>query len=169
MNDIDASLMALRDVVLTAAPLGNIVPLTAAYAYPKQLIEIPMPIETDTLPVAMVHRRTNRRNPVGAKAAGLARHFWVAYVDLLLAPGPLMNHEQILEADTLFYPWWLAVQSVLFTNLTLNGTADMIGGGAQGSDVFDYIDTHLQWFQKDFWGIRFEVPVRHSWAQDMSG
>lgn len=168
MNDIDASLLALRDIILTAAPT-DLPPLSAAYAYPNQLPSIPMPIEADTLPVAMVHRRTARRNAVGAKAAGLARHFWMAYVDLLLLPGPLMNHEQILEADTLFYPWWLAVQGVLFTNLTLSGTADMIGGGAQGSDVFEYIDTHLQWFQKDFWGIRFEVPVRHSWAQSMSG
>lgn len=166
MNDIEASLLALRNVVLTAAPVG-LAPLTAAYAYPQQIAAIPTPIEADTLPVGIVHRRTGRRTAVGSKAAGMARHFWTANIDLLLAPGPLMNDEQIREADGLFYPWWLAIQDVLFNNLTLNGTADMIGGGAQGSDLFDYIDTHLQWFQKVYWGIRIEVTVRHSWPQTM--
>jgi hypothetical protein len=164
---INESLTVLKDVVYTIAPTGQPT-LTAAYSYPAQQLTMPDTIEAEMLPVAIIHRRTNRRTPLGSFAAGKGRHRWTANIDLLLLPGPLVSEEQIRAADALFEPWLVAMYGLLFQNLTLAGTADMIGGGVPGGDFFEYIDTHLQWFSKVYWGIRFELPVKQSWAQAMT-
>lgn len=164
---IDTALASLRDIVLTVSATGQPA-LTAAYAYPADQATMPETIEAEMLPLAIVHRRTNRRTALGSLAAGRARHVWMANIDLLLKPGPLVNEEQIRQADALFEPWLVAMYGVLFQNLTLAGTADGAGWAVTQSTMFDYIDTHLQWFQKVFWGIRFELPVKQTWAQAMT-
>lgn len=164
---INDSLAALRDLIVTVQATGQ-PPIRAGYAYPAQQATMPETIDPDDLPLVITHRRTSRRGTVGTLAAGRAKHMWLAHIDLLLAPGPLVNEEQIREADAMFEPWLIAMYGVLFQNLTLTGTADMIGSGVPGGDFLDYIDTHLQWFGKVFWGVRFELMVKQTWAQTMT-
>lgn len=159
------ALAALKAIMATVAPSGVAQP-TAAYSYPADYRTMPKPIER--LPVVVVHRIGGRKRAFGSKANGLDRHRWLAGIDVLLLPGPLMNDEQIYQADSLLEPWLEAVKDDLFQNIKLNGTVTMIGSGQPNGDLFEYIDCHLQWVGKVYWGIRFELPILQTAAQTMS-
>lgn len=163
---IAPALVALKDVLETCEPAGFSRP-KAVYAYPADYRAMPKPF--GALPVIVVHRLGGRRRPFGSKAAGLDRHKWLAGIDVLLTPGPLMNDEQVWQADRFFEPWLETVKNVLFQNLTLSGTVDMIGSGSPSGDLFEYIDAHLQWVGATYWGIRFELPILQTIAQTMNG
>lgn len=163
---IQPALNALKAIMATAAPVGY-PPATAVYAYPANYNIMPKPL--GALPVIIVHRLGGRPRSLGAKAAGLDRHNWMAGIDILLAPGPLMNDEQVYAAESFFEPWLEAAKAALFENLTLSGTADMIGSGAPNGDLFQYIDAHLQWVGGVYWGMRLELPILQTAAQTMTG
>lgn len=163
---IIASLNALKTIMATVTTADGDTP-TAVYAYPQDYATMPKPIELDNLPVVIVQRLAGRKRGFGSKANGLDRHVWLAGIDLLLM-GYLHNEEQMYQAENLFGPWLEAVKNTLFQNVTLGGTATMIGSGQPNGELFQYIDAHLQWVSKDYWGIRFELPVLHTAAQTMN-
>lgn len=163
---IQPALDALKLIMLAAAPVG-VPAASAAYAYPADYASMPKPL--NGLPAVVVHRMGARPRAFGAKAAGLDRHNWIAGIDILLLDGPLMNDEQIYQADRLFEPWLEAAKAALFENLTLSGTAAMIGAGSPNGDLFQYIDANIMWVGATYWGIRLELPILQTAAQTMTG
>lgn len=165
---IVATLTALKAVMATVVTSIPTSP-TAVYAFPQDYTAMPKPIETANLPVVVVHRLGGRRRAFGSKAVGLDRHRWLAGVDVLLLPGPLVNEEQYYQAESLFEPWLEAVKSTLFQNLKMQNTVAMIGDGLPSGELFEYIDANMMWVGRVYWGIRFELPVLHVAAQTMKG
>lgn len=163
---IKPALEAIKDIMALVGP-GPLPMATAVYAYPYDYEDMPKPLED--LPNIVIHRLGGRPRSFGAKAAGRDRHNWSAGIDILLLPGPLMNDQQVYQAESLFEPWLEATKAALFENLTLSGTADMIGDGTPNGDLFQYIDAHLQWVGAVYWGIRIELPIIQTAVQTMTG
>lgn len=125
------------------------------------------PFTVNDLPVAIVHRMTNREAPVRTRSVGSGSQTWQMGIDILLIEGPLMNDEQMATADGLYEPWVDTIDALLAGDYTLGGTVTTIGQIGQGV-TFTPMDTHLQWYKKIYWGIRFQVPVLQDWDRTLA-
>ncbi len=167
MSTVYEALAQLRALLLTATAVGQPA-LTAGYVMPDEYAAIPTP---PTLPFLVVGELYNVPNDWLRKAAGLAIHRWRAEVLLFAAQGPLMALNSNTAAAMLKTRGWArALSGVLWANQSLNGAAQVIGEPAgEMRRLFQYGIGHIYLGDTEqYWGLRMELVIQQTHAQEMS-
>lgn len=168
MNEIREALYALKTILADVAPEDTPV-ATAVYVYPHDYTP---PVPEERPPFITVQQIVNTTNRWGVKQAGRGIHVWEVDIRVLLWKGQLTKDEQIVEAAKRQESWLQALGLTLFTNMSLNGTVDLIGGGRLGNDgfgdLFEYQIGHMTRggaATQLYWGVGLRLPIRQSFAQ----
>ena len=165
------ALAALKARVLLLNPTPQTSLGARVWIYPQQFASISLA----TLPVAIVSKVVGTVNPWGMKDAGRAKHDWRAEVLIPLAEGPLAYPNAASAAAEATQEEYLkAMADVLFGQMKLGGTVDMIGRqSGNETHLFEYMTDHMQWFHNGqhrvYWGHRFVIPIRQTYPQTMTG
>lgn len=170
MNEIREALYALKTILMDVVPEDTTAP-TAAYVYPHDYAGS-QPIEQP--PFMTVQQIVNSTQRWGVKQAGRGIHLWEVDIRVLLLKGQLTKDDQIVDAAKRQESWLRALALTLFTNMSLNGTVDLIGGGRLGNDgfgdLFEYQIGHMTRggaATQLYWGIGLRLPIRQSFAQPL--
>lgn len=153
MSRITEALGAAKTLLLTLNPSPEPAPF-GAWLYPEEWRNA----KPTKVPFFLIYDELAIRER-GSFGAGRSKHRWTAVFDLLLMPGPLTTDDQLAEAKSKIYAWEEAMETLLFANGTLLGTADIIGEGAPVSRLYTYHPRTMRYFEQLFWGIRFKVSV----------
>lgn len=170
MNEIREALYALKSILTAVSPEDTAGP-TAVYVYPHDYVQ---PFPAERTPFITVQQIVNQPQRWGVKQAGRGIHLWEIDIRALLWQGQLMKDDQIIEAAKRQESWLKALAGTLFTNMTLNGSVDLIGGGRLANeafgDLFEYQIGHMTRggaATQLYWGVGLRLPVRQSFAQPL--
>lgn len=170
MNEVREVLYALKSILAAVDPEDTPSP-TAVYVYPHDYNGGP---PAENVPFMTVQQIVNQAYRWGVKQAGRGIHVWEVDIRALLWQGQLTKDEQIYEAARRQESWLKALSTTLFTNMTLNGTVDNIGGGRLANDGFgDLFEYHIGHMTRGgaatqlYWGIGLRVPVKQTFAQPL--
>lgn len=169
MATIDEALAELKTILATVDPSPQPAP-TAVYIYPDDY----QSAVNATVPFITVEQVVNApfRWSVGAKGRGV--HTWDTDIRIFLHPGQLTRDSDIKAAAAKQKPWLQAIATLLFSNMSLNGKADIIGGArldgnSLAGNLFEYRIGHMTRGADTsvFWGIGLRLPITQSYAQTM--
>ncbi len=160
-------LTALNTILLTADPTP-LPKATAAFSYPEQWGEINDALVERKLPIFTVQEVVNRPFTIRRLTMGKSIHWWDVDIRLYLHKGLLTKHEYMAAADTKQRYWLYAISKVLFANMTLSGTAHVIGQNSVPGDLFTYRTGHMNWQTNTYWGIALTLTVAQILTQEMT-
>lgn len=157
-----SGILADMSVPASSAALGGV------YIWPDDYDDMP---DVLTLPSILVAKRIGRdaRGSVARKAHGLERHSWEIDVLTYLAEGPLTTLDSYAaEAEAAANGWVLALSNVLWGNMKLSSTVDLIGE-ANGDlfEIFRYTEGHIPFGNKNYWGIVLTLRVMQTRTVEM--
>ena len=163
MSEIDDALNALATLIktvnVTNPPDGRV------WVHPN---EGPA-ISRDAFPMVIVSKMNTEAGSWEADSFGAGKHKWDILIAVYISEGPITAtnaNEITLEALTNSTEWYKAISDILFANMTLSGTVDIIGD-ADGK-LFDYITDNIVWEAQQHFGHLFVVPVTQSVVQGVS-
>lgn len=163
MSEIDDALAALATIVKTINVTNP--PDNRVWVHPA---EGPV-INPEYLPIVIISKMNTEAGEWGTDSYGAGRHDWDILVAVYIAEGPV----QVTNADELTLAalenaseWYKALSDLLFANLTLSGTVDIVGDGE--GKLFDYITDNIIWDGRQFYGHLFVIPVTQTILQGVS-
>jgi hypothetical protein len=132
--------------------------LRGSFPYPADHAKI----ATYALPIAIVARRLDVQETWGWWGLGVGTRKFEIELLLFLEKGVVEYvTPQTAVIELRHMGWRQKVADVLAADLTLGGLVEYIGNGAQGENglLFTSANTHIQWQNDVFWGIRFLIPI----------
>jgi len=126
-------------------------------------------ISTENLPVVVLSKMNTEAGSWEADSFGAGRHNWDILIAVYVAEGPIQAtnaNELTLDALKNASEWYKEMSDLLYANMTLSGTVDIIGDG--DGKLFDYITDNIIWDARQYWGHLFVVPVTQKIIQGVS-
>lgn len=163
MSEINDALNALATLVKTIAPTEP--PDDRVWVHPDDAVNI----STDVLPAVIISKMQNEPGSWVADSFGAGVHRWDILVAVYVADGPINvtnADEPTLSAIANSNEWYKLMADLLYANLTLSGTVDIIGD-AEGK-LFDYITDNIIWDARQYYGHLFVIPVEQKIIQTVS-
>lgn len=157
MSNESAALDALKYILAGINPTPEPTP-RKVWVYPADW----QSISFERLPVVVVSKIINREIPWSRQSHGRGKHIWPAEILVFLADGPITNDEMAARLEGRAEPWPLALSDLLFSNSRLENTVTALGGD---DALFTYQVGHIHFWNKIFFGVRFELPIRQDVAQ----
>lgn len=115
-------------------------------------------------PVLIVSMSLNQRARFRPIARDLSEHQWMINVDLYLYKAQIIGDPLAASAEKRIRDYYLAMDDLLFQHHTLSGTVDHLGH-SRGSYWLDYAAGYINWWDVDYWGINFLIPVTQSYGR----
>ena len=126
-------------------------------------------ISTETFPFAVVSKLNVEPGEWNAASFGVGKHDWKILVAVYLAEGPVVvtNADDITVAALAnAHEWYEALADLLFENMTLAGTVQIIGDGE--GQLYEYVTDNILWDGRQFYGHLFVIPVVQEVIQGVS-
>lgn len=163
MSEIDDALAAMVAIIKTMSMTDP--PDSRVWAHPGDSASISL----ETLPVAIVSKANMEPGSWKAQAFGEGVHEWKILVACYVAEGPVVvtNSDDItVTAMANAAEWYKEMSDLLYANMTLSGTVDIIGDG-EGM-LFEYVTDNILWDGRQWFGHLFVIPVRQEIIQGVS-
>lgn len=163
MSEIDTALAEMVTLVKTL-PLTESLG-TRVWAHPGESTSI----DIDTLPVAIVSKMNAEPGSWKSMAFGEGVHRWKILIAAYVSEGPVVvtNADDItVAAMDNAAEWYKLLADLLYANMTLNGSVDIIGDGE--GQLFEYVTDNIIWNGRQFFGHLFIIPVTQEIIQGVS-
>ena len=163
MSEIETVLSevaTLMKTLQTTSPLGSRV-----WVHPGETRNI----KTGTFPFAVVSKMSAEEGSWEINSFGEGKHNWGVLIAVYVADGPVVitsSDEPTVEALENSHEWYKLLSDLLFENMTLNGSVDIIGD--ETGNLFTYVTDNILWDGKQYWGHLFFLPVKQSVLQGVS-
>lgn len=163
MSEIETALNEIRDLlktIPTTHPPGNRV-----WAHPGDSSKI----QSNSFPFVVVSKMNAEEGSWEISSFGEGKHNWFALIAVYIAEGPIIvtsSENATVDALNNAHEWYKLLSDLLFENMTLNGTVDIIGDD-QGN-LFSYVTDNILWEGKQFYGHLFFLPIKQTIIQGVS-
>jgi tellurite resistance-related uncharacterized protein len=126
-------------------------------------------VNNDSVPAVVISKMNTEVGSWSAHSFGTGKHDWMMLIAVYLAEGPVIvtnptdhTRDAIIDANE----WYKALSDLLFANMTLNGTVDILG--SPDGKLFEYVTDNIIWESKQYYGHLFFVPVTQTIVQGVS-
>ena len=163
MSEIETALNAVVALVKTINVTEK--PGDRVWAHPGDTNAI----NADNYPFVVVSKMNADTGAWQSNSFGSGRHEFAILIAVYLSDGPvIVTNPSDLTQEGLenAHEWYKALADLLFANMTLSGTVDIIGDG--DGKLYDYVTDNIIWDAKQHYGHLFIVPVVQSVAQSTS-
>lgn len=163
MSEIDDALTALATLVKTIGVTNP--PEDRVWVHPNE----GRAINPENLPIVVVSKMNTEAGSWVADSFGAGQHNWDILVAVYVAEGPIQitnAEESTLDAIQNANEWYKALSDLLYANMTLGGTVDIIGN--PDGKLFDYITDNIIWDARQYYGHLFVIPVTQKILQGVS-
>lgn len=160
---VEAVMDAARDLIKTIDVTDA--PGVRVWSHPGETSDI----TDDKFPFVVVSKLNAGTGSWQAHSYGTGQHKWDLLVAVYLREGPIVVTDAdptTAQALEYAFEWYKALADLLFANLTLSGTAIMIGDG-EGT-LFEYVTDNIIWNGKQHFGHLFSIPVLQTEEQGVS-
>jgi hypothetical protein len=163
MNEIETVLTEVATLVKTLEtthPVGSRV-----WVLPGETRKI----KTTSFPFAVVSKMSAEEGSWEVASFGEGIHNWSVLIAVYVASGPIVitsPESTTIEALENSHEWYKLLSDLLFENMTLNGSVNIIGDD-QGN-LFNYVTDNIIWDGQQYWGHLFVLPVRQNVIQGVS-
>lgn len=162
--------MSIETVLTATAELVKTIAVTAGpddrvWTHPGQTEQI----KTNKFPFVVVAKMNAEPGAWRAESFGAGEHKWDMLIAVYLHDGPVVvtnTDDATVSAMANANEWYQALADLLYANMTLSGTVDIIGDG--DGKLFDYVTDNLIWEGQQRYGHLFVVPVNQSVIQGVS-
>lgn len=163
MSEIETALAAMVTLVKTlptTEALGGRV-----WAHPTETASI----DLETLPAAIISKMNAESGAWVADSFGVGKHKWEILIAVYVEEGPVVvtnSDDLTISAMVNASEWYKLMADLLYENMTLAGTVDIIGDGE--GKLFDYVTDNIIWNARQYYGHLFLVPVVQEIIQGVS-
>jgi hypothetical protein len=157
---------ALAEMVTIVKTIGvSVGPGSRVWRHPGETASISL----ETLPAVVVAKTNAEPGAWDSRSYGTGMHAWSILIAVYLNDGPITvtNSDDItIAAMANASEWYKELADILYANMTLNGSVQIIGDGE--GRLFDYVTDNIIWNARQHWGHLFIVPVVQEVAQNVS-
>ena len=163
MSEVETALAEVVTLVKTLSLVDS--PDNRVWRHPGETASI----TTETLPAVIVSKMNAEPGAWATRAFGLGMHEWSVLIAVYLQDGPVIvtNSDDItVAAMANASEWYKKLADLLYANMTLNGSVEVIGDG--DGKLFDYVTDNIIWNAKQYYGHLFILPVVQEIVQGVS-
>ena len=163
MSEVENALTAIATLIKTI-PTTN-PPEGRVWVHPTQARSINL----ENLPAVVISKMNTEPGSWVADSFGAGRHDWEILIAVYVEEGPIVvtnSDDATIAAMTNASEWYKLLADLLYENMTLSGTVDIIGNGE--GKLFDYITDNIIWNAKQYYGHLFVIPVVQKVIQGVS-
>lgn len=162
-DEIQDALNALATIIKTIDVTNP--PESRVWTHPGQSTQINM----ENLPAVIIAKMNTTTGHWGTASYGAGEHKWQMLVAVYLEEGPvsITNSDEVtLRAIEYGNEWYKKLADILFANITLASTVDIVGDDE--GQLFTYITDNIIWDAKHYYGHLFSIPVTQTIIQGVS-
>lgn len=140
-------------------------PTSSVWAHPVETNSI----NIENFPFVIVSKLNAEPGAWVAESFGVGRHDWKVLIAVFISEGPVVvtsKDDVTQQAMKNASEWYEAMANLLYQNMTLNGSVDIIGDG--DGLLFDYVTDNIMWDGRQYYGHLFMLPVTQSVVQEAS-
>ena len=163
MSEIEDALGAMVTLVKTIDVINP--PGNRVWQHPGETAGITV----ENLPIAIVSKMNAQPGAWQADSFGAGRHEYEILIAVLIKDGPIVvtnSNKNTIEAMANASEWYKKLADLLYANMTLNGSVDIIGD--EDGKLFEYITDNIIWDAKQYYGHLFIIPVVQTIIQGVS-
>lgn len=163
MSEVETVLTATAELIKTLSMTNP--PEDRVWVHPTQSREI----DLTNLPAVVVSKMNTEPGRWESDSWGAGKHHWEILLAVYIAEGPIVvtnSDENTIQALEDASEWYKILADLLYANMTLSGTVDIIGDGE--GKLYDYVTDNIIWNSKHYYGHLFVIPVVQSVIQGVS-
>lgn len=167
---VDLALAAAKSLIMSDLDLTGIAPVPTIVAVFPDEYTLVSDLYAGDLPVIIIGEGIGIPQRITRHThGGRSMHHWTMEIAVLLAEGPIVYPSAESAAAEMRQKGWRdAMKRLFFANMTLNGTAAMIGAERSGEYVlFDANLTSWQWNQRPYYALLFLMAVQQASTVEM--